>query len=254
MRIDTTGHQLAIEVRDADVLLVYFYTYNIVDQALKQVPLPPEQTWWLGLEDAHAAMFLLHGYGDRKLGQHKGIKAYATEKNMMQWEQPELAFYGIAATGILAFETVAPENGFLSLDPENGTVLREGMTQLEAAELVQQYAPERYLSCTYPISYQAGEAYFDEVRQFILYMLAEEPVQALEYAEINKYIVVSYYLQQTDNKVNNYLSVFDSDGNLLLKECLGEGLTGLGSDTFIIFNQNLFFVQNKDILKVYMLY
>lgn len=254
MRFDTAGHQLALEIRDADVLLTYFYTYHTVDHALKQVLLPVEQTWWQGLEDAHASMLLLHGYGDRKLGQHKGVKAYATEKGAMQWKQPELTFYGVAAEGLLAYETAAPENGFLMLDTENGKLIRKGLAQQEAAALVQQYAPERYASCTYPVSYRTGETYFEDVRQFMYHTSGEEPVQAVEYAEFNQYIVISYYLQQTDNKLCNYLSVFDSDGNLLLKDCIGQGLTGLGSDTFIIFNQNLFFVQHKDILKVYTLF
>jgi hypothetical protein len=217
------------------------------------VPLAPEKSWWLGLEDVHAGVLLLHGYGDRKLGQHKGIKAFAGDKDSMVWEQADLTFYGIAAEGVLAYESQAPESNFFILDIRGGEVLQDNITQAEAAMLVQHFARERFAACTYPVAYRDGEVYFSDVQEFITHQFSEEPVQALEYAELNNYIVVSYYLQGADSKLTNYLAVFDTAGNLLLKECLGTGLTGLGSDTFIIFNQILFFIQQKNILKVFKL-
>jgi hypothetical protein len=241
-------------VRDGDVLLADFYTLNLHDYTLKQFLLPPGKSWWQGLEDAHDGIILLHGYGDRKLGQHKEIKAYAANSHLLQWEMPEHTFYGVARDGILAFATASPETGLVMLSTDRGEVSREGISQQQAAELVQQFTALRHAACIYPVNYLAGEPYFNEVKQFIAHELKVEPVRALEYAESSDFIVVSYYLQNSDTKLDNYLVVFNTDGRLVLKECLGVGLSGLGSDTFIIFNQNLYFLQYKDILKVYKLF
>src|SRR5690606_38770341 len=128
---------------------------------------------------------------------------------------------------------------FTILDTTNGEILQLKLSQQEASAKVARYASERYASCINPVQYLAGEGYFKDVSSFIQHKLAAESVGLLEYAEFNNFIVVSYYLQLPENKLANYLVVFDAGGQILLKECLGEGLTGLGSDTFIIFNQNL---------------
>ena len=66
-------------------------------------------------------------------------------------------------------------------------------------------------------------------------------------------VVVSYYERTPGGDLQNFIAVFDAAGNLCLKELLAGGLSGIGSDTFFIFMDELYFVKDKTILEVYRL-
>ncbi|MDX5419326.1 MAG: DUF4905 domain-containing protein [Hymenobacteraceae bacterium] len=253
IRIDTVAGRLAVEVRDSDLLLASFYTLDCHSHTLQQLELPEKHTWWLGLEDTHQGRLYLHGYGDRKLGQHKGIRAFSAETGKEEWQQPELAFYGVDAAGIIAYDPTALEKPLCLLNTHDGKVLQSNIMQKMAADRVQVYSRERFGSVGYPILYREGEEYFEQVRQFLVQELDCEPIREMEYAETENAIVISYYVAGEKNKLDNFLAVFDLNGFLHLNELLAGGLDGVGSDTFFIFMRSLYFVQNQVSLKAYSL-
>ncbi|MFD2515843.1 DUF4905 domain-containing protein [Pontibacter locisalis] len=253
IRLDTSAFNLALEIRDADLLLAYYFTLSASDFTIRQLPVPSAQAWWKGLEDTQEGVVYLHGYGDRKVGQHKGIIAMAAATGERIWEQPELAFYGVVADGVLAYPATAPEISFQLLHPRTGQPLKTGLRQQDAAEQAEAFSVRRYKNCTYPALYKEGEAYFEQVRDFLEAQLGIVPVKAVEYAETDAALVVSFYEDKGEAGLTNFVAVFNLEGDLQLKEKLGSGLSGIGSDTFFIFNLNLYFLQDKQILKVYRL-
>ncbi len=253
IRLDTTARRLALEVRDADLLLAHFYTLDIQTRQLQQLPLQTGEAWWQGLEDAQDGFIYLHGYGDRKLGQHKGIQALDAQTLAVAWEHTALAFYGMAAEGILAYLADAPEGAFRVLQPATGEPLQTGLTQQQAAEAAAAFSTQRLQSAVYPVLYLEGEEYFTQVQQFIQAQDLQEAALAIEYAEAGSAIVLSYYTREAIGTYQNCIAVFDAAGNLCLKETLADGLTGIGSDTFFIFMDELYFLKNKATLEVYRL-
>ncbi|GHA56466.1 DUF4905 domain-containing protein [Pontibacter akesuensis] len=253
IRLDSTTSHLALEVRDPDVLLTYFYTLNTENHTLKQLKRPQAQAWWQGLEEAEHGCLYLHGYGNRKLGQHLGILAVSSGSGLKVWEHSDVAYYGLAAAGLLAYDPAQPEKPLQVLDPLSGTQTGRRMSQQEAATAVAQHTISRYADCQYPALYREGEEYFGQVKAFVEAQLGEVVVQALEYAETEAGFVVSFYVAEPDGKLRNELAVFNLDGNLLLQVQLGSSLNGIGSDTFFIFKHNLYFILNRAILQVYRL-
>lgn len=253
IRLDAAANLLALEVRDADLLLASFYTLNAATHRLQLLPLPQAQSWWQGLEDTQGGSLFLHGYGDRKMGQHKGIKAIAAASGEVLWEVPDMAFYGFTPEGVLAYPAAAPDAPFGELQLNTGKPLRTGVPQLQAAEEVAQYSQTRYRHAVFPALYLEGEPYYDELRDFLVAHLNAAAVKGIEYAETETALVVSYYEQEAGNTLKNYIAVFDLDANLMLKEQFAEGLSGIGSDTFFIFMHDLYFIRNKTILEVYRL-
>ncbi|MBC5772811.1 DUF4905 domain-containing protein [Pontibacter sp. KCTC 32443] len=251
MRLDAAANRLALEVRDADLLLADFYTLELTHNKLKKLPLPGAKNWWLGLEDVHEGLLLLHSYGDRQTGQHKGIMAYTAEEGKLQWQQPELAFYGVSADGILALDL--QDQKLYLLDSQTGTILSENVSLVGGANSVAEYNIERTKACVYPMLFLEGEPYFTQVQDFLEHQLQVKPVKGIEYAETEQYILVSFYTETADGKLDNLLSVFDLNGELQLRQRIAHGLSGIGSDTFIIFNHNLYFIQQRNILVVYSL-
>jgi hypothetical protein len=251
MRLDAATALMALEVRDADLLLADFYSLELKQHKLTKLPLPAAKNWWLGLEDLHQGLLLLHGYGDRQLGQHKGIMAYTAQEGYLQWQHPELAFYGVTADGILALNL--QDQKLYLLDPQTGTILPESVSLEGGAIAVAAYNNISSQACTYPMLYLEGEPYFAEVQNFLKDQLQVEAVRGIEYAETEQHILVSFYTETAAGKLDNTLSVFDLSGNLQLQQRIAHGLSGIGSDTFIIFNHNLYFIQQRNILVVYSL-
>nr|WP_262914594.1 DUF4905 domain-containing protein [Pontibacter vulgaris] len=245
---------MALEVRDADLLIAHFYTLDCATYTLQEIKLPQQLTWWQGLEDAHQGKVYIHGYADRQLGQHKGILALEATTGKPAWESTGLAFYGIVAAGILAYPATELEADYTLLDAASGKTMESGISQLQATAAVNDFGRQRYSLCQYPVLYKEGETYFEQVRDFLNAMEFEAgPVQALEYAETENCFIISFYIASGKDKLKNILLVYDLAGEFLLQETLGCGLSGIGSDTFFIFGADLYFIQNRDILKAYQL-
>ncbi|TPE42125.1 DUF4905 domain-containing protein [Pontibacter mangrovi] len=253
LRLDSNTGCLAVEVRDPDLLLARFYTINTLSGTVQQLALPEAKAWWQGLEDAGQGLVYLHGYGNRQLGQHKGIFAFSGTGAGKVWEVPKLAFYGMAQPGLLAYDPEQPEAPFQVLEPATGRATGELLSQQEAAEAAARYNQVRFRDCLYPMLYHEGTLYFNQVKAFLQEQLQVQPVQAVEYAETETCLVISYYLPQPDGKLDNVLAVFSLSGKLHQNVKIGSQLSAIGSDTFFIFKHNLYFILNKDTLQVFRL-
>lgn len=251
MCFDAAGGFVALEVRDADLLLARFYSLDTENFGLLELPLPAAKNWWLGLEDVHAGLLLLHGYGDRKLGQHKGVFAYSAGNGTLQWQHPEPAFYGIGNAGIVALDLQTQEVHLLQT--VSGEKVITDLALEKAGEAIAAYSLERQRYRFVPMLYLEGEDYFGQVQQFLWQQLQVTAARGIEYAETGNSIVVSYYTEPEPGNLANYLAVFNLDGEMLLHELLASGLSGIGSDSFIIFMQKLYFIRQRQSLAVYSL-
>ncbi|WP_266205016.1 DUF4905 domain-containing protein [Pontibacter kalidii] len=253
IRLDSSTGCLALEVRDPDLLLTRFYTLDTHTCTLAELELPQAKAWWQGLEDAEYGQVYLHGYGNRQLGQHKGIAAFSEAGRGKVWEAEEMAFYGIAASGVLAYNPQQPALPLLALNPQTGKPTGITYSQQQAAEEVARHSQTRLHNSLYPVLYREGEVYFEQVQAFLQEQLQVRPVQALEYAETENWLVVSFYTTGAEGKLQNELAVFDLEGKLHQKMKIGSDLNGFGSDTFFIFNHKLYYILNKVILQVFQL-
>jgi hypothetical protein len=251
MRLDVAANRLAFEIRDADLLLADFHTLDLDNYKLDKLPLPAAKNWWLGLEDAYEGLLFLHGYGDRQIGQHKGIFAYDAATANLRWQQPELAFYGVTQDGVLALNL--QDQKLQLLQTKTGTIVAENVSLDNGAAAVANHNAVRSQACTYPMLYLEGEPYYNQVCDFLEHQLNVKPVKGIEYAETGQNIFTGFYTENAAGNLDNTLCVFNLDGELQLQERIATGLSGIGSDTFIIFNHKLYFIRQRNILVVYSL-
>jgi hypothetical protein len=137
-----------------------------------------------------------------------------------------------------------------------GTTMRMGTRKLILdAETGNEYAFDQMKDVRieekvqHPHHYPADHPYFATVAKFFSQKFNLLPTTALEYLEHDSLIFISCYFQEND--LVNYMFVLSPDGDLLLKEKLGERLKGIGLDTFFILSGCLFFVRNKGELVSY---
>jgi hypothetical protein len=103
--------------------------------------------------------------------------------------------------------------------------------------------PEQNLMITRPFQYVEGSVHFETVQRFLKTKDDISPIITIEYCEYHSLILISAFTGHED--LANYLFVFNSAGELMLKETLGEHLKGIALDTFFIFSGYLIFVKKK---------
>lgn len=101
-----------------------------------------------------------------------------------------------------------------------------------------------------PIQYVQRSPYFETVKKFIYQKLNWSAVHSIEYLENSGLIFISMYTQEGTN-LENQLLIFDENGELLVRDKIGEALKGLGLETFFLQSGYLFYVKNKVELVTY---
>lgn len=95
-----------------------------------------------------------------------------------------------------------------------------------------------------PFVYVQGEPEFETVQKFLQQQLRLVAFLGAEYLETENQIFVSFYTGQPA-AFTNVLACFGRDGKLHWTEEIGTNLKGMGTGTFFIATDTLFFVKNK---------
>ena len=104
----------------------------------------------------------------------------------------------------------------------------------------------------YAVHYAQGNPYTQSIIEFIQNRLHVTPAPVFDYAEKENVLVISYYIYQAD-QYDNFLAVFDREGRSLWGQKIAGALPGTGVNTFLITNNLLIFVQEKNQLLGYVL-
>lgn len=98
--------------------------------------------------------------------------------------------------------------------------------------------------------YPKSNEHFATLKEFVEAVTEKKVLEAgIEYLEFETAVILSYYAK--DKAMANYLLVTDHQKQVLLHECIGQDLKGIGQDTFIVSNNKLIFVKDKQQLFIY---
>jgi hypothetical protein len=95
-----------------------------------------------------------------------------------------------------------------------------------------------------PFQYLDGEPDFETVKNFLKTKMEITPRLGAEYLQYADRIIISYYAGDPAAFVN-YLVIFNSLGECFYHEEIGTNLKGIGTNTFFIASDHLFFVKNR---------
>ena len=197
-----------------------------------------EEKWWIGLSAVSANTLLFTIYTDTQNPDKKAVMAYDVKTQTIRWFKNNFAVsfaLGETVTGIdMQFGRKE-----IVLDLITGELLNKDilLTQAQNFEVIR------------PFHYQEGTGHFESVTRFVEMKERLSPRFSVEYCEHRGLIFISAFFGDAD--LANYLFVYNSEGNLLIKETLGEGLKGIAADTFFLYAGFLIFVKNKNELVCY---
>ncbi len=235
--IDTSTNQLVIEVRNADLHQVSFHTIDLNTGNVVNAIEPEDETWWLGIEDVCDGKIIVHGYESEQSPIHHRVYCFDAFTGEQLWKNEEVYFYQKEAQSLWVN---SKENVFQRLALATGKVLEE-TENVPADNLIKQFVE-------LPFHYTEENTHFLTLTQFLEQQQQIQAVKAIEYWESASRIVISYYICDDSQKLENYLLILSTDGEILFQDCLESQLNGIGMDTFYVYKNQLFFIQEKKIL------
>jgi hypothetical protein len=248
LHIDLKTESVAIEVRDAETWNTSFAWAELSSSKMLWQDFSLEENWWLGLIGVYDSVMLFHTFKDEKRPEPSGILALDAQTQTQLWELKNYQLHdwqenhlvGQYRKGLQDFE-------YHLLDLHTGKIKNE--SSLDDAQKIIKPKESSFL---YPQQYREGTDYFETVSQFLKQVSQHKIVQAVDYLEFKKYIIINYFFQKEENIQNNLL-ILDSNVRILLHEVLITQTKGISLDSFFIFKNYLFFIKNKSQLEIFQL-
>lgn len=230
---DHLHQRLYLEIRDTDRKQVSFSAVDLVSATWLWKDVTFEEPWWISLQAIAGNVLLLTIYTDTNKPDKKSALAVDVNTRQVLWWKNNFTITSVAGGRVWGVDTKMGAREEI-LDLADGKTLQQKPAVLP---------DEQNLLITRPFQYREGTAHFDSVRAFLNRKCDISPIISIEYCEYHSLILISAFTGQND--LANYLFVFNSSGELMLKEILGEHLNGIALDTFFVFSGYLIFVKNK---------
>jgi hypothetical protein len=234
---------LFLEVRIGDIFQVEFSALDYKANRFVWKDWRMKESWWIGLTAANNQTLLLHTFVNKGNPDHKNLIACDIFNQVVRWEVDEFSFYDWDEQTIYGYSTkgdITPAQ----IQLESGEVIENPWESIQEKPEMNSFSPVQFLE---------GTQHFETVQRFIQQRLNKAISKGVEYVEFDNWIVVSVYIQESED-LANYLIVMTKEGEIVLEEKLGEKLEGLGVDTFFILSGCLFFVKNRLELVAYTFY
>ncbi|HSI89561.1 MAG TPA: DUF4905 domain-containing protein [Adhaeribacter sp.] len=251
VRVDPVTGNLVLEVRQPQKLQAFFSVADPEAGTMLQPEIRIGEPWWTGLEDVCNGFLLVHGYEkNSQTGRHTGLTAISEESGKIAWQHPELIFKGLLDAEKLVAENLLGQLQEVKLT--TGAIKPFAGTAAEAKARTREFELQRMEAFRFPVPYLPADQHFTLLREFIKEKTGYLAEETIEYLENEKGIFLSFYARNS-SVMANFLLVCSLSGQVLLQVCLESKVTGLGTDTFFIFAEKLFFIQEKSGLAGYLL-
>jgi hypothetical protein len=246
IRYDASRSLIALETRQKEQLQASFQVINAISGDVLLRDLKTEERWWVGLEECCNGILLLHGYGKKQEnGEHLGLQAIEVISGKTIWQNPELTFIGLLSETELLSLNASGAVQKVVLATGKSPALSESFP--EAQKAIQDFTARRSNAVQLPVPYLPTDPHYKLLQDFIFQKTSKAAENTIEYLETERSIVLSFYSEK-DSVLANFLVVCSAAGEVQAEVCLQEKSAGIGMDTFFIFADELFFIQEKSAL------
>lgn len=243
---DEKNDVLAFEIRNNAKYNASYAAFDLKKNKFINKKIQPLESWWTSMLALKNGQLILYQYHDQQNPDLKDIFALDIKKGKQQWIHSQLQLQKVGDDSLFVIKTEGEQVISLQIDLQSGKISQaDNFASIEGKDKNQIQSP---------FHYHENTEYFATVREFLKGNYNIEPVQAIDYLEIDQYIIISYYEINADNNgLENSLLVLDDEGNLLMHEKISANLKGIGMDTFVIINRLLIMIKDKSTLKGYKL-
>lgn len=219
-------NEWALELRDAEQKSVSWALLDLARPALRWQAAPEATDWWTTLAAFAGEALYLHNYRYPDVPEPTDLLAVSATEGTLAWVLPGWWLVRVQPEeGTLLVAQRLPETIRYHLCDAQTGVLRGTLNESKTPA---QSTPD-YRA---PVRYGPRDIYFDVLSSFLEKMVGVPTPIAVDYLEVNPYVVFSYYLYE-QKKVAQYLLIVNRAKEILYHERLGEDRQGVGRDTIL---------------------
>lgn len=237
--VDEASPVLIVQTRNGESYQTSFAAIDTQTNRVLWQNFNLEENWWLGMAGVHAGVLFLYTYPDTQKPQSQGIIAVDVATQQILWQTQSINFHQFIEGQILGLSVEQQEKEYCLLELKTGKVL-EQFREFDATKIRKSENNE----ALFPFHYYNEMAYFQTVAIFLKKKFNLQIVQAVDYLEYENVIIISYFHQSNNGLANNLL-VLNHQNQVLLHQNIAQQLTGIGLDTFFVFEKQVFFVKHK---------
>lgn len=221
------SHDLwAVELRDPVERRVSWALLDPGTGQVKWVEAPSATDWWTSLVAFGEEHLYLHNYRFPDVPEPTDLLAVSIADGQLQWVLPGWVFVRRVGheSGLIAAQKLPGGVQYHRVDAASG-LPGEPVSEAEA-NLVGETnfrAPQRY---------EPHDTYFDTLAKFLHKTVGISAPIAIDYLEMDPYIVFSYYLYEQE-KVAQRLLIVHRDRTVVYQASLGDTREGTGRDTLL---------------------
>lgn len=259
IRIDTHQNWAIVEIRNGETYTTSFNILDLVSATYVQKDWIFNEPWLIGIEDIDRGKLYLHHYRSPDLPEHCGIEVYDIVTQHLLWSQPTYTWYKRTHKGIIAHNLT--EEGirhFVLLDLEDGHLIESfgESIPIVLVEESQTIEEESFSLMQFPTAILLDKPENTPTLQFFRTFAPKLKFHYAEYLELGDTHILSYYAmnQGVETSMRNDLVIYDALTQTNLAHItLGDNLHKFAVDSFYLWKNYLFFIQNKGTLCIYTL-
>jgi len=227
----------AVELRDAARKTV---SWAVVDLTLEKVvwqQSAPATDWWTTLAGFAGNRVFLHNYRFPDIPEPTDLLALSVTEGTLEWALPGCVFVRDLPESeqIIIAQKQVETVQYRLCDSSLGLL----KNPVEERDLPPVISPKHRT----PVRYQPQDIYFDRISSFLDKMVAVKDAIAIDYLESDPFLVISYYLYESE-KTAQYLLVVNRDKEIIYHNQLSDNRPGMSLDTILIKNNRLVFLRN----------
>ncbi len=201
--------------------------------------LPPATDWWTTLAGFAGKRVFLHNYRFPDIPEPTDLLALSTEKGALEWALPGCVFV-----------RSMPDPEQIVIAQKQGEIVqyrlcdsRLGLLNdaVEEEDLPSVLTPNHRT----PIRYEPQDIYFDRLSAFLNEIVGVTNPAAVDYLESDPYLVISYYLYESE-KTAQHLLIVNRDKEIIYHNQLSDNRPGMSLDTILLKNNRLVFLRNTN--------
>lgn len=229
--------QWVVELRDAEQKTVSWALLDLATPGLCWIETPAATDWWTSLTAFSGSHVYLHSYRYPDIPEPTDLLALSAVDGSLQWVLPGWVYVrGEAAADRVVVARKLPEHiEYRVCDAGYGL-----LTDAPVAE-----APAPAATTREPARYSPDDIYFGVVSSFLGKIVGVHSPIAIDYLELNPYIVFSYYLYQQE-KVAQYLLIVNRQQEIIYHELLSANRQGVGRNTLLAKADGLVCLRNSN--------
>ncbi|AHM59548.1 hypothetical protein D770_06425 [Flammeovirgaceae bacterium 311] len=249
IKADLRNRSLALEVRNQLQEASFSYLQPLQDKVIFE-GLTLEGGLLTNLVACHGGLLLFQQFDDLENPAEVTTVALAGQSQEVLWAVNNFRHVFFTAEECVGKTGEGEEEGWAAIHLVTGSIRELNIAEVKILEAAAGTDTNNRDELLLPAVFEEGENHFKTVADFLEMYLQAEALKSCEYLHVFDKMAISFYTADGE-KLTNMITVFDAEGSLLLQQAMATDLLRPGSETFMVWNQQLFFIENSSCLKGY---